>query len=91
MAKRKNSRYTKRDGAIDPYKNLVSDIIADAIHDALGQVAISDKKRAEAILFLQSEKCARWSGALGINWQETINHSDSLLRSVICGRINAVE
>lgn len=38
MTKRKNSRYRKRDSAIDPYKNLVSDIITNAIKEVSGQI-----------------------------------------------------
>lgn len=91
MAKRKNSRYTKRDGTIDPYKNLVSDVIIDAIQIALEQSAASDKRQAEAILFLQSAKCARWAGLLGLNWDEIISHPNSLTKLVIRGRINTVE
>ncbi len=82
MTKRKNSRYTKRDGAIDPYKNLVSDIIADAVLIVSSQIASSEKDYAEAIYFLHSEKCERWAGALGIDWNETINHPNSLIRKV---------
>lgn len=87
---RKNSRYTKRDSTIDPYANLVSDVIIDAIQIVLGQSAASDKRQSEAILFLQSAKCARWAGMLGLNWEETISHPNSLTKPVIRGRINTV-
>lgn len=83
MTKRKNSRYIKRDSAIDPYKNLVADIIKDAVLIAPGEVDANEKVYAEAIHFLRSEKCKRWAGALGINWRETINHKKSLIREVV--------
>lgn len=82
MTKRKNSHYTKRDGAIDPYKNLVSDIIADAVLIVSSQIASSETDYVEAMCFLHSEKCERWAGMLGIDWNEITNHPDSLIRKV---------
>lgn len=83
MTKRKNSRYTKRDGAIDPYKNLVSSMIEDAVKIASGERAANEKDRAEAIHFLRSEKCERWAGVFGVKWRETIEHKDSLIRGIL--------
>lgn len=83
MTKRKNSRYIKRDGAIDPYENLVADIIEGAVLIVSGEVAANEKEHAEAVYFLRSEKCERWAGALGINWRETISHANSLIREVV--------
>lgn len=83
MVKHKNSRYTKRDSVIDPYKNLVSDIIKGAVMIASGEVTANEKDHAEAVYFLRSEKCERWAGVFGVNWRETIEHKDSLIRGIL--------
>lgn len=78
MKKRKNSRYTKRTQAIDPYLNLTADIIIDAILIATGQK--NGISQTEAARWLRSEQCQRWAGVIGVNIEAALFHKDSLVR-----------
>jgi hypothetical protein len=81
VTKRRNTRYTKRTETSDPYTNLVTDIIIDAILMVSGQSpAKNDKVLCEAILWLQSETCQRWSLIAGIDIRAAMEHKDSLVR-----------
>jgi hypothetical protein len=77
---RRNNRRTNQTQTVDPYKNLVSDIIIDALLIISGQAVADDKKRREALDFIHSEKCKRWSEVLGINLMANLNHKDSKIK-----------
>jgi hypothetical protein len=81
MTKRRNGRYTKRSESIDPYANLVADIIIDAIHIASGQSpATNDTQRAEEIYWLRGETCRRWAQTIGVDIEVALGHKDSLVK-----------
>ncbi len=80
MTKRRNGRYTKRSESIDPYANLVADIIIDAILIASNQSSANNDIRAEAACWLQSKTCQRWAGAIGVDIEMAMKHRDSLVK-----------
>jgi hypothetical protein len=80
MTKRRNSRYTKRSRSIDPYANLVSDIITNALLVASGQTTASEKEVAEAVCWLRSETCQRWALTIGVDLRVALEHKDSLVK-----------
>ena len=76
MGSSPKKRVRRGHGAVaDPYLHLVADIIVDAIKIAAGKGAVADKwERVEAIRFLRSEKCHRWAGVIGPDWEVLLKH-----------------
>lgn len=77
---RHNRRYTKKSETIDPYANLATDTIIDAIFIASGQSPASKKSRLEAAHWLRSEQCQRWARVIGVEIGAALAHRDSLVK-----------
>jgi hypothetical protein len=73
-------RHTKKTEQYDPYLNLASAIIVDAIMTASGQSLANAKDRTKARYWLRSKTCHRWAGVIGVDIRAAMNHKDSLVR-----------
>jgi len=62
--------------AINPYQNLVADVIISAYMIVTNQTAANEQERQEALEFIHSEKCHRWAGVLGIDWGVVLRKSE---------------
>lgn len=79
MAKRLKRRRQTIHPIADPYCHLAADIIIEAVMLVIGQAAGNDYDRARALLFLQSEKCRRWAGVVGVNWEAAMKELERQL------------
>lgn len=64
----------------DPYVNLVTAIIIDAISIVNRQSAATDYQRRNALEFLQSNKCQRWALIAGVDFRDCVRKENSKVK-----------
>lgn len=80
MATKRPRQTTIKDAKFDPYINLIIDIIIDAIIMVNGQSVATELQKSNALKFLQSDKCQRWSLMAGVDFRGCIDKKNSKVK-----------